>query len=149
MSRHYQHPTGREVRGHNKECSYFKGDESLRVPCECDDEPIQGLTRSMLIAGWTSDERGPSGSTAFYRTFGDHLIFIARVIDGWQYHWTKGGTYTYYEERGFATIAHCLNHLWGTQAERMDQATTASWEHAAMFHQLKEAGIEPKTLKGK
>lgn len=147
MGRHYEHPRAREVRGHNKECSYFKGDESLRVPCECDDE-LQGRTRAMLIAGWTPEESSPRGM-AYYRKFGDHVIFIARVIDGWQYHWTKGGTFTYCEERGFATIAHCLNHLWGKQAERMDQATTAFWEHAAMFHQLKEVGIEPKTLRGK
>lgn len=138
----YQHPRGRELKGHKPDCAYtdFHGDI-----CECDDLRPKEVYNAMLLLGWDHDE-GSAKGRSFIRFYDPHYIGVSKLIDGWQFRWERGPGSTMFEERGFATIGHLMKFTWGLMAEEKDWSMKTSWEWGQMRQQLKDVGIEPREL---
>jgi hypothetical protein len=148
----YQHPEprGKEEHGHDAECEFVN---NLGPPCGCSDShrTSRGLPapssydihNGMKLAGWKASRRG---GESWHREYGPHVIQLSRVNSGWSLRWDKQSGMTFMERGGFGTITDAINYFWGWVANRVDWSSNISWEHSAMTQQLKDAGIEPRSL---
>lgn len=112
----------KEDRKHRSDCPYT---DNLGPACNCETlapDVIYGLK----AAGWTLDPHtGLRKNPAFFRYFGEHVVYVSQVHAGWMHKWQRGPSCTYTESEGFGTLAACLDDLWGQVASIVEQGFVA------------------------
>jgi hypothetical protein len=129
---------GGKDKGHLDDCHPSALDDKV-----CDCETRQGIDPVLVVtglrlAGWQPHR----GSHSLHRFgYGDYIVTIAKVFDGWQYQWMRGPGYTIAEGRGFGTVAHCLTALWAAVFDVHDRYSKFLTEQS---QRLVVIGLPPK-----
>lgn len=111
-------------RGHREDCQHVN---NFGPPCECDGIDSGDLSTAILqrqevisamqFTGWELDD---STGLAFYRRIGEHVVYVGKVLSGWQHRWQRTSGMTLTESSGFGTPEACVKDLWEWIACRSD-----------------------------